>query len=96
MRTLILTNYQKLVELYGTSDADDLMTALNSLANHSDVQGQVIRVEDDPTVAAAYNSRGSRYDDKNRANAVAEAIKQVILDHWDNSDDVWSLRVMIA
>jgi len=84
MQTLILTNYRKLVELYGTSDADKLMTNLNSLASHSAVQGEVIHVEDDPAVAAAYNSRGSRYDDKNRANAVAEAIKKVILNRWDN------------
>jgi len=83
-RTLILTNYQKLVELYGTADADKVMISLNTLANHSDVQGQVIRVENDPSVAATYNSRGSSYDDKNRGNAVAEAIKQIILSRWDN------------
>jgi YVTN family beta-propeller protein len=95
-RTLILTNYQKLVELYGSTEADRLMTNLNSLASHSSVQGQVIRVESDPTVAAAYRSRDSSYDDRNRGNAVAEAIKQVILTHWDNSNEALQYLVFIG
>jgi len=95
-KTLILTNYQKLVELYGSTETDKLMTNLDSLAGHNSVQGQVIHVESDPTVAAAYRSRGSSYDDRNRGNAVAEAIKQVILTHWDNSNGALQYLVFVG
>ncbi len=80
--TLILTNREKLAQLYGPTDADRIISKLNDLASHADVQGLVIPVENDATVAAAIARRGNNYDDKNKANTVAEAIKQLILNQW--------------
>jgi PKD repeat protein len=86
-RTLILTNREKVAQLYSPTDADQIISKLNDLANHPDVQGLVIQVESDPTVAAAYAARANDYDDKDKANAVAEAIKQVILSYWNDSEN---------
>jgi hypothetical protein len=76
-RTLILTNQAKLESFYGASEASQLMSKLNELAEHSSVQGLVVQVEDDLAVAAAY----SQWDANNtttRANAVADAIKNLL------------------
>jgi PKD repeat protein len=87
--TLILTNHEKLAQLYGSTEADKVVSKLNELANYPDVKGLVIQVENDSTVAAAYAARGNDYDNKNQANAVADAIKQLILNQWnDNLENV--------
>jgi len=80
--TLILTNRMKLTQFYGPIKANQLMSKLNELANHPDVQGLVIQVEDDLMVANAYAARGNNYDNKNQANVVV-TIKQFIRRHWD-------------
>ncbi|MEK8017371.1 MAG: PKD domain-containing protein, partial [Candidatus Parabeggiatoa sp.] len=81
--TLILTNRMKFAQLYGSTQADQLMSKLNELAKHPDVQGLVIQVEDDSMVANAYAIRGDKYDNKNQANVVVVSIKQLIRRHWD-------------
>ena len=91
---LILTNSEKLAQLYGVNEADKIMNQLNELAEHSDVQSMVIQVESDPTVAAAYATRGNNYEEKNQANAVAEAIKQLILNHWNTLGNLQYLIIV--
>ncbi len=87
--TLILTNHEKLAQLYSPTEADKVVSKLNELANYPDVKGLVIQVENDSTVAATYAARGNDYDNKNQANAVADAIKQLILYQWnDNLENV--------
>ncbi|MDM8525038.1 DUF4114 domain-containing protein [Desulfococcaceae bacterium HSG8] len=76
--TLILVNRQQTEQLYG--DAARLMDKLDDLAEHPDVQGLVVQVEDNTTVADAYQNRGENFGDsveaRDQANALAEAIKQ--------------------
>ncbi len=72
--TLILVNRQQMERLYG--DVARLMDKLDALAEHPDVQGLVVQVESNPAVADAYRNRGENFNDRNRANVVAEAIKQ--------------------
>ncbi|EDN70782.1 leucine rich repeat domain protein [Beggiatoa sp. PS] len=87
--TLILTNREKLAQLHGITETDQVMSKLNDLGTYSNIAGSVIQVENDSTVATAYAARGDNYDDKNQANAVAEAIKQLILNQWhDNLKNV--------
>ncbi len=88
VRTLILVNKQKLAALYSSPEADQVLTKLNALAAHPNVKGLVVPVENDPAVAAAYAARGSDYSNKNKANAVVEAIKQVILAQWSAHPDL--------
>jgi hypothetical protein len=92
--TLILVNCQKVSALFGDSAVTQLMNKLNSLAAHPDVNGLVIQVESDPSVAAAYAARGNDYDDKDKANAVAEAIKQVILTRWNTYPELEYLVIV--
>lgn len=80
--TLILTNYEKLAQFYGPTEASQVLSKLEELANDADVAGLVIQVEKDASVAAAYADRGHHYEDKNKTNAVADAIKQVIVNNW--------------
>jgi len=87
IHTLILTNRMKLTQLYGPTQADQLMNKLNELAEHSDVQGLVIQVEDDSMVANAYAIRGDNYDNRNQANVVVVSIKQLIRRHWDTLEN---------
>jgi len=92
--TLILVNRQKVSALFGDSAVTQLMNKLNSLAAHPNVNGLVIQVESDPSVAAAYAARGNDYDDKDKANAVAEAIKQVILTRWNTYHELEYLVIV--
>ncbi len=95
-KTLILTNYQKLVELYGVSRADAVMQKLDTLAAHSAVQGTVVRVEEDTNTALAYSARGGDYANKFKANSVAEAIRQQVLDHWNGHLDAFEYLVLVG
>ena len=81
VRTLILTNRQQFVALYD-SQVSQIISKLNALAASPDVQGLVVDLSSDPAVAAAYAARGADYENKEKANAVADAIKQVILAQW--------------
>ncbi len=83
IKTLILTNRQQLANLHGISAADQVMSKLKTFAAHSVVSGMIAQVENDATVAAAYAARGTAYENKDNANAVADAIKQVILKEWN-------------
>jgi hypothetical protein len=83
INTLILTNRQQLAVLYGSSQADQVMTKLNTLAAHADVNGLIIQVENNSAVATAYAARGNDYNNKSKANAVAETVKQLILAQWN-------------
>ena len=77
IRTLILTNKAKIESFYGASEASQLVSKLDELAEHSSVQGLVVQVENDLAVAAAY----SQWDANNtttRANAVTDAIKNLL------------------
>lgn len=83
IKTLILTNRQQLANLHGSSAADQVMSKLKTFAAHSAVSGMIAQVENDATVAAAYAARGTAYENKDNTNAVADAIKQVILKEWN-------------
>lgn len=93
-QTLILTNYQKLVEHYGSSRADALMSRLNTLAAHDRVQGQVIKVEEDAATATAYAQRGTDYASRGKANQVAAAIRQQIQQHWNSHGNTFQYLVL--
>ena len=82
-KTLILINRQQLANLHGGSAADQVMSKLKTFAAHSAVSGMIAEAENDAAVAAAYAARGTVYENKDNANAVADAIKQVILKEWN-------------
>jgi hypothetical protein len=76
-RTAILANLQRMGDTYG--DITTLTTKLYELAAHPEVIGQLLQVEDDPNVAAAYADWDANPDDTH-ANAVCQAIKDHVLE----------------
>ena len=72
-----LANLQRMEDTYG--DVTTLTTKLYELAAHPEVVGQLLQVEDDPNVAAAYADWDANPDDAH-ANAVCQAIKDHVLE----------------
>ncbi|HIC89664.1 MAG TPA: hypothetical protein EYP04_09730 [Anaerolineae bacterium] len=79
VKTLILINYDRLVGRYGQTAADALVAKLRVLAADPRVQGELIRVEENPAVAAAYAVWDTSPSNPSAANAVADAIKALLL-----------------
>ena len=77
-QTLIVMNKQCIEQLYGSSAAYALMAKLQEFAGHDTVNGLVLPVETDPTVATAYNDWDQNVCDPEAANEVAGAIKHLI------------------
>ncbi len=78
VKTLILVNQERLASLYGNSEAGRIMNKLEQLANHSEVKGDVIQVENNSTVAAAYDAWEQHLTDFAYANNVGEAIHDLV------------------
>jgi hypothetical protein len=76
---LILVNQAKMQTLYGETATTELMSRLNLLAADGRVNGVVISVETDSAVAAAFTAWEAQITSTELANAVTEAIRQVIL-----------------
>ncbi|NJN66142.1 MAG: hypothetical protein HC884_05220 [Chloroflexaceae bacterium] len=87
IHTLLLTNRQRLASLSSEAEATSVLAKLNDLAAHERVKGKVIQVEEDGAVAAAY-AAWSNPDSAPQANAVADAIKQVIEGELDANPEV--------
>ncbi|RLC61196.1 MAG: hypothetical protein DRI48_11025, partial [Chloroflexi bacterium] len=79
-RTLILLHKQRLDAAYGVADTTALLASLQQLADHPDVQGLVVPVENSPVVSATYHTwdNGNACDPQ-VANQVAQAIKEQVV-----------------
>jgi len=82
VRTLILVNRERLAALYGESEADAVLAKVDTLAAHPDVSGVVIRLDEDPAVAAAYAAWVSDLTSTTKTNNVAAAIRRRLLDEY--------------
>ena len=79
IKTLILFNRNRLVELYDEASVSILSTKLETLAQHPQVQGEIIRLDNNADIATAYAAWLVALTDVSKANAVGDAIKRVIL-----------------
>jgi hypothetical protein len=82
VHTLILTNRQRVEDLYSADESWQLMSKLYQLADHPRVAGAVVQVELDPAVAtsyAAWTANSESLLDVQKANDVASAIRNLIL-----------------
>ncbi|MEM7132215.1 MAG: pre-peptidase C-terminal domain-containing protein [Chloroflexota bacterium] len=79
--TLILVNRNRIASLYDDTKATSLMTALDTLAADPSVKGDIIRLDQNTEVSAAYAdwNPDSSTQDVNKANKVADAIRRVIM-----------------
>ncbi len=91
VQTLILVNRERLRSAYGDPATNDLVTKLFTLADHAEVEGVVIPLENDPAVAAAYaawTANLGSLEDSDLANNVTSAIRNLILDFLVNAPNV--------
>ncbi|MEZ4866222.1 MAG: CARDB domain-containing protein [Caldilineaceae bacterium] len=88
VRTLILFNRARIVELYGEQAAADLTAKLTALAQYKNstlniaVNGEIIRLDRNQRVNDAYvswTSNSQNYQSVEKANAVANEIRQLVM-----------------
>ncbi|MBI3957854.1 MAG: pre-peptidase C-terminal domain-containing protein, partial [Chloroflexi bacterium] len=91
VRTLILTNRQRLESLYGPIETGGVMAKLFELADHEKVEGAVVLVENNAAVAAAYaawTANANSLADNALANSVADAIRGLVLSLFANGPNI--------
>jgi hypothetical protein len=88
VQTVILVNRERVAALYEETAATQLMDTLDTLAVHSSVQGEVIRLDLNDTVSAAYADWVADETDVTKANQVTAAIRGVIMSYLEQHDSV--------
>ena len=86
--TLILTNREQLVALYGTTAVDEIMYNLAFLSSHPTVKGVVVDVSADPAAANAYTLWLADPQNNTKANLVSEAVRDIVLQHRRSSPNL--------
>ncbi len=72
-------NRERLGDTFGATAADDVIAALETLAARPDVNGVVLPVEGDASVAAAYAAWDANPCASDRANKVVSAITRLVM-----------------
>jgi hypothetical protein len=88
VRTIILINRGRVAALHGETAATQLMNKLDALAAHSDVQGEIIRLDQNDTVSAAYAAWTLDLNSVDKANQVAAAVRGVVMTYLQEHDSV--------
>jgi len=88
VRTLILVNQAQLIALHGESATTQLMPKLEALAAHTNVDGEIIRLDLNHSISTAYAAWTSDLTNVNKANAVTTAIRSVIMTYWQQNDGI--------
>jgi hypothetical protein len=88
VRTLLLVNRQRLVTLYGETAAQQVMDKLELLAQHDAVDGQILQVETNTSVAAAYDAWIRDLMNTTKANNVTSAIRNLVMATLEDTPDV--------
>ena len=70
-----------MIAIYGESRAEPLLNKLADLADHPAVEGEIIEVDDNSAVAAAYAAWNTNQTDVAAANQVASAIRGLGLEY---------------
>ena len=88
VRTLILVNRTQLVQLHGESAVAPLMNKLAELAQHPQVRGEIIRLDNNTEVSAAYAVWLSDLGNADKANQLASAIRAVVVNYLNQRSGV--------
>jgi hypothetical protein len=94
VRTLILVNRQRLAALYGETSAQQVMDRLEQFARHDAVDGQIVQVETNASVAAAYDNWIPDLMNTTKANNVASAIRNLVMATLENNPDVEYITIV--
>ncbi|MEM7535345.1 MAG: pre-peptidase C-terminal domain-containing protein [Chloroflexota bacterium] len=91
IRTLIVTNRERLQAIHGVEQTDALMEKLFELADDDEVQGALVLVERDPSTAVAYDNwvvNNESLFDTDLTNAVASAIRNRLMSLLESSPNL--------
>jgi len=88
VRTLILVNRTRIAQLYSENEATHLMDKLNELAQHQQVRGEVIRLDNNTEVSTAYAAWISDQGDIEKANQVTTAIRNIVLTYLQQREGI--------
>jgi len=94
IKTLILVNQERIEHYHGSSAAASLMAKLGALAQHSRVQGVIAQVENSGSVAQAYAAWNSDLTSTDKANAVASAIRDLVLSYLNGNDSIENVVIV--
>lgn len=80
IKTLIVVNETRMRERFGSAEIDPMMTQLNALAAHENVKGEIVNIDDNTTIAAAYTDWDAATGAANveKANQTATALRNMI------------------
>jgi hypothetical protein len=81
VRTLILVNPTRLAELYSEAEASELMSKLAQLAGRAEVRGEIIRLDHNTGINAAYAGWMAEITSVDKANHVANEIRRLIMNY---------------
>lgn len=81
IQTLIVTNRAQLNAIYGTSRIDPLFDKLVTFVNHSMVQGEILEVEKNDDVAAAFAAWVADLTNIDKAQQTSSAIRGVVMSY---------------
>lgn len=79
IRTLIVTNRERLEALYGTTATNDVMDHLSLLASDARVRGVILQAQADASAAIAYTLWNASPISTTLANSAAGAVRNMIL-----------------
>ena len=79
LATIFLVNRERLGDTFGPTAANDVISALATLAARPDVKGLVVPVEGDASVASAYAAWNANPCASDRANKVVSAITRLVM-----------------
>jgi len=88
---MILFNRARIADLYNETAATELQTKLAELAKRDEVKGEIIRLDRNTQISAAYTewtSNADNYRSVEKANAVANSIRQMIMTYLGEHKDV--------
>jgi hypothetical protein len=88
VKTLILVNRERVAHHHGDGAANSLMAKLNDLSQHDLVRGVVVQVENNGAVAQAYVEWDTELTSTEKANAVAGAVRNLVLSYLDSIDSI--------
>lgn len=79
VRTLILVNRARLVQLHSEGEAAQVMDKLGELAQHAQVGGEIIRLDNNTEVSTAYAAWVADQGNIEKANQVTTVIRNVVM-----------------
>ncbi|PDW00364.1 pre-peptidase C-terminal domain-containing protein [Candidatus Chloroploca asiatica] len=79
VRTLILFNQTRFGQIYSVAEATEVLTRLQALAQHPQVSGEIVLLDANAQVQAAYAAWTADLGNVEKANQVTAAIRTVVL-----------------